>query len=273
MNKTIHIREAVTPEEVECFWQELHAYHARDIFPDPAEEDRAYFLDDSQYRAAVQRIHDREGDRCYYLLFQREGRDIGFALTALYPSEDGKCVVMEFCVLPEFRGGGTGTACARLLLDWAADRGAQYGELNAADPRRIRFWSRLGFRPNGRDEWGEPLMLCPPEQATAHHRGAAAGPGGLAAAEAGERLSGGDWGAAADGGEHRAAAGRRGAGAYPLPAGIPGLPGRGDVLRGRELLHLLLRAGSGAGGSVRGAGVPETGHRPAADPQRSGTVP
>lgn len=56
MNKTIHIREAVTPEEVECFWQELHAYHARDIFPDPAEEDRAYFLDDSQYRAAVQRM-------------------------------------------------------------------------------------------------------------------------------------------------------------------------------------------------------------------------
>ena len=165
MNKTIHIREAVTPEEVERFWQELHAYHARDIFPDPAEEDRAYFLDDSQYRAAVQRIHDREGDRCYYLLFRREGRDIGFALTALYPSEDGKCFVMEFCVLPEFRGGGTGTACARLLLDWAADRGAQYGELNAADPRRIRFWSRLGFRPNGRDEWGEPLMLRPPEQA------------------------------------------------------------------------------------------------------------
>ena len=33
MNKTIHIREAVTPEEVERFWQELHAYHARDISP------------------------------------------------------------------------------------------------------------------------------------------------------------------------------------------------------------------------------------------------
>ena len=43
MNKTIHIREAVTPEEVERFWQELHAYHARDIFPDPADEDRVYF--------------------------------------------------------------------------------------------------------------------------------------------------------------------------------------------------------------------------------------
>lgn len=270
MNKTIHIREAVTPEEVECFWQELHAYHARDIFPDPAEEDRAYFLDDSQYRAAVQRIHDREGDRCYYLLFQREGRDIGFALTALYPSEDGKCFVMEFCVLPEFRGGGTGTACARLLLDWAADRGAQYGELNAADPRRIRFWSRLGFRPNGRDEWGEPLMLRPPEQALSItvellqdpadwqlrklENGYLAEIGEpLLTEESTERLR-----AAVEQGHIR---------------GIPGLPGRGDVLRGRELLHLLLRAGSGAGGSVRGAGVPETGHRPAADPQRSGTVP
>lgn len=43
MNKTIHIREAVTPEEVERFWQELHAYHARDIFPDPAEEDPGIF--------------------------------------------------------------------------------------------------------------------------------------------------------------------------------------------------------------------------------------
>lgn len=47
--------------------------------------------------------------------------------------------------------------------------------------------------------------------------------------------------------ENRAAASRRGTGAYPLPAGIPWLPGRGDVLRGRRrLLHLLLRAGDGA---------------------------
>ena len=120
---------------------------------------------------------------------------------------------------------------------------------------------------------GRAADAAPSGAGAVHHRGAAAGPGGLAAAEAGERLSGGDRRAAADGGEHRAAAGRRGAGAYPLPAGIPGLPGRGDVFRGRELLHLLLRAGSGVGGSVRGAGVPETGHRPAADPQRSGTVP
>ena len=169
MNKTIHIREAVTPEEVECFWQELHAYHARDIFPDPAEEDRAYFLDDSQYRAAVQRIHDREGDRCYYLLFQREGRDIGFALTALYPSEDGKCFVMEFCVLPEFRGGGTGTACARLLLDWAADRGAQYGAERRRPPAHpILEPSGLPAQWPGRV--GRAADAAPSGAGAVHHR-------------------------------------------------------------------------------------------------------
>ena len=40
-----------------------------------------------------------------------------------------------------------------------------YAELNyGGDPRRLRFWQRLGFRPNGADEWGEPLLLLPPEE-------------------------------------------------------------------------------------------------------------
>jgi hypothetical protein len=45
------------------------------------------------------------GIPCHYLLFSRNGRDIGFALAVLFRSEDGKCFLMEFCVLPEFRGG------------------------------------------------------------------------------------------------------------------------------------------------------------------------
>lgn len=131
----------------------------------------------------------------------------------------------------------------RLLLDWAADRGAQYGELNAADPRRIRFWSRLGFRPNGRDEWGEPLMLRPPEQALSItvellqdpadwqlrklENGYLAEIGEpLLTEESTERLR-----AAVEQGHIRFLLAYRGC-------------RRGDVLRGRELLHLLLRAGS-----------------------------
>ena len=72
---------------------------------------------------------------------------------------------MEFCVFPEFRGGGTGHCCADALLSWANARGARYAELNyGGDERRLRFWKRVGFVENGADEWGEPLMLLPPTE-------------------------------------------------------------------------------------------------------------
>ena len=112
----------------------------------------------------MQAVHDRPQDRCRYLLFVRDGADIGFALPVIFTSEDGKCFLTDFCVFPEFRGGGTGTQCAQALLQWAKARGSQYAELNyGGDARRERFWARVGFIPNGMDEWGEPLMLLPPE--------------------------------------------------------------------------------------------------------------
>ena len=164
MTNPITIREAITETEVSRFWQQMHAYHARDIFPDPKDEDRAYFLDDTQYRKQIQQIHDRETDRCYYLLFEQDGQEVGFCLPVLFLSEDGKCFIMEFCVYPEFRGHGVGTQCAQALWQWAAERGAAYAELNADGDRRRRFWQRNGYLPNGADEWGVPLMLMPPQE-------------------------------------------------------------------------------------------------------------
>lgn len=164
MKNQITIREAVSKADIAAFWAQLHTYHVRDIFPDPADENRAHFLSDPEYRAQIERVHDRPQDNCYYLFFQRNGQDIGFALPVIFTSEDGKCFIMEFCVYPEFRGGGTGQSCAAALLDWAKARGAQYAELNyGGDARRLRFWKRIGFLENGADQWGEPLMLLPPE--------------------------------------------------------------------------------------------------------------
>lgn len=160
----ITIREAIGFADIEKFWSELHTYHKRDIFPDPENEDREYFLNDAEYRTHIDTLCLREHDRCRRLFFSREGVDIGFALAVIYDSEDGKCFLLEFCVFPEYRGGGTGTACARVFLRWAGESGAKYAELNVNTAQRERFWSRVGFRPNGRDEWGERLMLLPPEE-------------------------------------------------------------------------------------------------------------
>lgn len=160
----IRIREAVTQEEIAFFWEQLHTYHKRDIFPDPDDGDRRYFLDDAQYRACIERLHSREHDKCRYFLMSRGGEDIGFALAVIYDSEDGKCFLMEFCVLPEFRGLGTGTACAEAFLTWAKAHGATYTEINRPTAQRQRFWKRLGLIMNGTDEWGVPLMLLPPRE-------------------------------------------------------------------------------------------------------------
>ena len=106
-------------------------------------------------------------DRCYYLFFQRNGQDIGFALPVIYTSEDGKCFIMEYCVYPEYRGNGTGKECAKVLLNWAEENCALYAELNyGGNDRRLRFWKSVGFIENGVDEWGEPLMILPPNDET-----------------------------------------------------------------------------------------------------------
>jgi GNAT superfamily N-acetyltransferase len=113
----------------------------------------------------MMQIHNRLQDRCFFLFFHRNGRDIGFAMPVIFTSEDGKCFIMEFCVYPEFRGNGTGQECARVLLDWAKENGALYAELNhGSNERRRHFWETVGFIENGADEWGEPLMILPPAE-------------------------------------------------------------------------------------------------------------
>lgn len=163
MIENIVIREAVTAEERSLFWERLRAYFCRDIFPDPEDEDRPYFLGDD-YRRTMESLHTRPVHPVHWLVFSRNGQDVGFALAAVFTGEDGKCFILEFCVLPEHRGGGMGTACARTLLNWAREQGAGYAELNCTTPPRQRFWGRLGFVANGADEWGVPLMLLPPRE-------------------------------------------------------------------------------------------------------------
>ena len=163
MKHQITVREAITETDVAAFWDQLYDYYQRDIMPGRRIEDREHFLA-SEYRTHVQSVHDRAQDRCCYLFFQRNGQDIGFAMPVIYTSEDGKCFIMEFCVYPEFRGGGTGRQCAGALLDWAREKGARYAELNCDSSQRRRFWERVGFVENGADQWGDPLMFLPPEE-------------------------------------------------------------------------------------------------------------
>ena len=185
MEHLIFIREAITDSEIARFFEKLHSYHRRDIFPEIEQaEDLAYFLSD-EYLSQLKTLHRRQENRLHFLFFERGGQDIGFTMPVIYGSEDDKCFIMEFCVYPEFRGSSTGHACGKALLSWARERRASYFELNCDTAPRERFWGRLGFLPNGCDEWSIPLMLRPP-----HHRPSVRPRcGRLAALETRKRLS------------------------------------------------------------------------------------
>ena len=154
--------ECRAPQDTAYFWERLREYFLRDLYPGatgtPWREG---------YPQDMQALHEREENPLHYILFRKNGQNIGLAMTVIYLTEDQKQFILEFCVFPEFRGNGTGKACARALLDWGKANGARFAELNADGPRRTRFWASFGFIPNGRDRWGEPLMLLPPEEPVA----------------------------------------------------------------------------------------------------------
>ena len=116
MKNQITIREAVTENDAAAFWEQLHAYHKRDIFTDSDKEELEYFLGQA-YRDHMMKINGRPQDRCFFLFFHRGGQDIGFAMPVIFTTEDGKCFIMEFCVYPEFRGNGTGKASLKKYVE------------------------------------------------------------------------------------------------------------------------------------------------------------
>ncbi|HIT32578.1 MAG TPA: GNAT family N-acetyltransferase [Candidatus Enterenecus stercoripullorum] len=158
----IRIRIVETKEGAQVFWDQLQAYFDRDIFL-PGEEQGRERCGSEEYRRNLEALRTRQRDPLYFLYFEQGNRTLGLAMAVIYPSENGKCFILEFCVYPQFRGGGIGSACAWALMDWARQRGAVYFQLNAAREDRRRFWERLGFLPDGTDQWGEPLMRTDPE--------------------------------------------------------------------------------------------------------------
>lgn len=128
MKNQIIIREAISEADTAAFWEQLHSYHKRDIFPDPEDENLKHFLSDTEYRVQIEHVHNRLQDRCYYLLFERNGQDIGFALPAIFTSEDGKCFIMNSASTRNSEA--MEQAEHALLFFWTGQRRAAHATLN-----------------------------------------------------------------------------------------------------------------------------------------------
>lgn len=169
MNQTITLREILTPEEIQRYWQQQDQMHRRDVFPHtdlgaPVSREEEAWLLGPDYRANIEALCRRKTDPVRRVFFRAGEREVGFAVLCIFASEDGKCFVLNFCIDPALRSRGLGTQCFRALAEWAGERGAAYFELNTHSRRSLEFWKRQGFAYNGFDENGSILLCRRPEE-------------------------------------------------------------------------------------------------------------
>lgn len=117
------------------------------------EEDLEYFLGD-EYRATVEGLMTRAGAPLNILFMLDAGEVTGFLTYIQYESEK-KCFILEYCVLPEFRGEGRGQRAYRLFEEMIGGS-SDFFELTPGNSDAEGFWLRQGYAPaEGRDEDGK----------------------------------------------------------------------------------------------------------------------
>ncbi len=167
MEHPITLADASTAQEIQVFNIARRAFLLEDVFPHDelgaptTDEDREELLSPT-YDEHLDRLCNRVVNRAHRTFFLQGGERIGFCTWCTYHSEDGKCFIIDFWVLPKHRGRGVGHACFAALRLRAAAEGAIYFECNTHSQRSLRFWQSLGFVFNGYDRWGSLLLLNPP---------------------------------------------------------------------------------------------------------------
>jgi len=151
-----------TSEEVELFWQKKWEYDEADLFPHLDAEDREYFSG-SEYYDAIMDLHQNtapEGRTLEFVFFYDEN-DIylGFSMYKIYTNEDGKAIILEFCIDKPFRNRGLGTTISQEFEKLLKSEGATYFTLNTSNDDNRRFWQRNGYVADKPDEWGEMVYV------------------------------------------------------------------------------------------------------------------
>ncbi|WP_236913731.1 GNAT family N-acetyltransferase [Clostridium sp. Cult2] len=159
MEKGIEIKIAKSEEEFKLFWQLHNEYMNRDIFPNDeiglkmTEEEQEWFSS-SEYKEHMHKLFSRNVDTAYPIFFIKEKEIIGFCTYCTYHSEDGKCFIIDYCIIPEFRDNGLGTKIFNIIKEMEVSKGAKYLELNVSNKKNMKFWMKRGFRFDGIDDYG-----------------------------------------------------------------------------------------------------------------------
>ena len=149
--------EEIPVENIDDFWKIHFEYLIRDEIID-SDEDKEYFQGE-EYRGIIKSHMVRNKDKHHMVYFKKDEKCIGSSHYNTYQSEDGKCLILDFWVFPEYRGNGTGHKCFKALEEYTKKDGAIYYEINCSKENAHRFWLNNGFIDNGLDEYDMPLMI------------------------------------------------------------------------------------------------------------------
>ncbi len=161
--KSMTIKILDTEEELKEFWIMMDEYMVKDILPNSSigrvlsQEDKEWFFS-SEYRNVLHALSKRDIDTFFFAFLMLKEEVVGFAYYGTYLSEDGKCFISEYCILPEYRNRGLGKEYFMILKKSVMEQGAKYFELNVSNERNKRFWESIGFRFDGFDEHNVMLM-------------------------------------------------------------------------------------------------------------------
>lgn len=157
--KDLEVRIVNSEEDFNIFWNMYYEYMKRDIFPNDelglklTEEDKKWFFS-LEYKDQMEKLFARKIDTVYPVFFLKDKNLVGFSTYCTFHSEDGKCLIIDYCILPEFRNNKLGTEYFKIITDIEKSKGAKYFELNVSNRRNMNFWLKQGFYFNGIDDFG-----------------------------------------------------------------------------------------------------------------------
>ncbi|QQK08682.1 GNAT family N-acetyltransferase [Miniphocaeibacter halophilus] len=150
-------------EELDLLWNMRDEYMYRDILSNDkigleiTEKDREWLLS-PEYRDYMEKLFFRNINKAYPVLLKKEKKVVGFCIYCTYHSEDGKCFIVEYCILPKYRGNKLGTVFFNMIKETEVLKGAKYFELNVSNKRNMSFWMKQGFNFKGIDKYGSVIL-------------------------------------------------------------------------------------------------------------------
>jgi ribosomal protein S18 acetylase RimI-like enzyme len=154
--------------DIKLFWQWRDRYVHEDILPNSTfkpstDEDYEWFFS-QEYKDIIMEAFYRELNPIRIIFLKKDRENIGFAIYVIYHTEDGKCLIVDFCINAEYRNQGAGTLFLNMLQEHVTKNNAAYFALNVTNEENKRFWQRNGFCKTTKDEHGNDIYEKRPSQ-------------------------------------------------------------------------------------------------------------